>query len=272
ASCGGHTENSQVVFGEAAAYLRGVDDTWCDDSPYQHWDRSYTVQQLQKALESLGLPLEGQVVDVKAEQDDSGRVARLAVISEKGQQIVRGIDLRRVLGYRELRSTRFTIRIARTIPVYIETDETGSVLIPETIDINLEETLPIFAGIHIDHKIVLMDQRGQLSRHVPPGLMALNAKYKLPHAIQHGVVVLGMERKVTLTRFEFSEKKPGMVHHKVEKNMPVEFAFDGEGWGHGVGMCQWGCRGMAQQGMSYTQILAHYYPGTTLSVLTPSSR
>ncbi|MDE5587232.1 MAG: stage II sporulation protein D, partial [Bacilli bacterium] len=37
------------------------------------------------------------------------------------------------------------------------------------------------------------------------------------------------------------------------------------GYGHGVGMSQYGAKGMAENGYSYSQILAHYYPGTTLS-------
>jgi stage II sporulation protein D len=39
----------------------------------------------------------------------------------------------------------------------------------------------------------------------------------------------------------------------------------GHGWGHGVGMSQWGARGFAQHGWSYERILAHYYPGTQLA-------
>jgi stage II sporulation protein D len=38
----------------------------------------------------------------------------------------------------------------------------------------------------------------------------------------------------------------------------------GRGWGHGVGMSQWGARGYALHGRSFRQILAHYYPGTVL--------
>ena len=33
----------------------------------------------------------------------------------------------------------------------------------------------------------------------------------------------------------------------------------GHGWGHGVGLCQWGARGMANQGFNYKSILQHYY-------------
>jgi len=36
---------------------------------------------------------------------------------------------------------------------------------------------------------------------------------------------------------------------------------EGSGFGHGVGMAQWGARGMAGSGMSARQILAFYYPG-----------
>ncbi|MGH2899304.1 MAG: SpoIID/LytB domain-containing protein [Solirubrobacteraceae bacterium] len=38
----------------------------------------------------------------------------------------------------------------------------------------------------------------------------------------------------------------------------------GRGWGHGVGMSQWGARGYALHGWSFRQILGHYYPGTAL--------
>ena len=34
-----------------------------------------------------------------------------------------------------------------------------------------------------------------------------------------------------------------------------------EGYGHGVGMSQWGANGMAQAGYSYIEILKHYYTG-----------
>lgn len=46
----------------------------------------------------------------------------------------------------------------------------------------------------------------------------------------------------------------------------ASFTFAGSGWGHGVGMSQWGARGLAAQGVSAPQILNAYYPGTTLSL------
>ena len=43
--------------------------------------------------------------------------------------------------------------------------------------------------------------------------------------------------------------------------------FSGRGYGHGVGMCQWGAKGMAEQGSTAREILAFYYPGARLGLL-----
>lgn len=45
---------------------------------------------------------------------------------------------------------------------------------------------------------------------------------------------------------------------------PAGFTFTGRGYGHGLGMSQWGAYNLAQQGMKYSSILAHYYSGVEL--------
>ena len=44
------------------------------------------------------------------------------------------------------------------------------------------------------------------------------------------------------------------------------FRFTVTGFGHGVGMSQYGANVLAQSGADYREILAHYYPGTTLTI------
>jgi stage II sporulation protein D len=41
------------------------------------------------------------------------------------------------------------------------------------------------------------------------------------------------------------------------------FLFAGLGWGHGAGLCQWGMKGMAENGENYRSILRHYYKNVT---------
>lgn len=42
------------------------------------------------------------------------------------------------------------------------------------------------------------------------------------------------------------------------------FAVTTRGYGHGVGLSQWGAKALAEQGQGYADILAHYFPGTQL--------
>lgn len=44
-----------------------------------------------------------------------------------------------------------------------------------------------------------------------------------------------------------------------------QLTFTTVGYGHGVGLSQWGARKMAEEGKSWQQILAHYYPGTEIT-------
>jgi stage II sporulation protein D len=45
---------------------------------------------------------------------------------------------------------------------------------------------------------------------------------------------------------------------------PVVLSLSGRGWGHGLGLSQWGAYGYAKHGWRYDAILAHYYAGTSL--------
>jgi stage II sporulation protein D len=42
---------------------------------------------------------------------------------------------------------------------------------------------------------------------------------------------------------------------------PEYYKFEGKGWGHGLGMSQYGAKGMAEAGFNFIQILEHYYTG-----------
>lgn len=47
---------------------------------------------------------------------------------------------------------------------------------------------------------------------------------------------------------------------------------DGFGWGHGVGMCQWGAYGMSKHGKKCEEILKHYYPGAEITTIDKISK
>ncbi len=67
------------------------------------------------------------------------------------------------------------------------------------------------------------------------------------------------------TLFTVSPQLPSMASTRSVASAPTSFQITGGGFGHGLGMSQWGAQGLALRGMSYRDILRHYYTGTILS-------
>jgi len=84
------------------------------------------------------------------------------------------------------------------------------------------------------------------------------------------VTVVGERGQITLSSATFRQEVAGSGElpspYYVLSWRPPRVIYEGRGWGHCVGLCQWGARGMAQQGSDCAAILAHYYPGSTLGV------
>ena len=53
------------------------------------------------------------------------------------------------------------------------------------------------------------------------------------------------------------------THFKIEE-IRQQMHFAGMGSGHGVGLCQWGAKELAERGYSYERILTYYYPGVEI--------
>lgn len=123
-SCGGMTESNFYVFGsQPISYLEGVScgdpqNPWCKKSSYSHWEAEWTPAELGQELSKY---LRKSLDCVKsleiAETAPSGRVVRLIVHFEKGDDILLSYDeIRRCLRCRNssgnmaaLPSTRFTV-------------------------------------------------------------------------------------------------------------------------------------------------------------------
>jgi len=54
------------------------------------------------------------------------------------------------------------------------------------------------------------------------------------------------------------------THFKID-TFGKTLKISGMGWGHGVGLCQWGTKIMAERGLLFDEIVRYYYPGTELS-------
>ncbi len=56
----------------------------------------------------------------------------------------------------------------------------------------------------------------------------------------------------------------GSTATTLQVSSSTAYTFNGKGWGHGIGMSQWGAKTMADKGFTYEEILKYYYTGTVL--------
>jgi stage II sporulation protein D len=78
------------------------------------------------------------------------------------------------------------------------------------------------------------------------------------------------KRRERISAIDLRRLFQGPVVHSFQFDVHVaekKLIFEGRGHGHGVGLCQWGARGMALHGVGPLDILRHYYPGTEIVVL-----
>jgi stage II sporulation protein D len=104
---------------------------------------------------------------------------------------------------------------------------------------------------------------------------AIEVAERTPSLRAAWVIVHGRDGSVRLRGNDFRR----MLGYETFKSTLFAVAIDGEwahfsgrGYGHGVGLSQWGARGMAEHGYSARQIVTHYYPGATLGTLESAAR
>ena len=67
--------------------------------------------------------------------------------------------------------------------------------------------------------------------------------------------------KISAHKFRLALGAERMRSTKIEiRQSGNQFVFEGKGWGHGVGLCQWGMKRLAELGYRYPDILRYYYP------------
>ena len=75
------------------------------------------------------------------------------------------------------------------------------------------------------------------------------------------ITIGGVPCKGTAVRAALRLRSASFTITWTEKHL---FEITTRGYGHGVGLSQWGAKALAEQGWTYEAILAHYFPGTQL--------
>lgn len=112
----GPTEDAMNVWSTDLPYLKGVDCPFDGNSPYYQWRAEFRLQDLEDRLARQGQPV-GTIASLTPYGfSRAGRVAKIRVLHSQGELVLRGEDLRRLIGYSVIPSTQFEIEsIGRTV-------------------------------------------------------------------------------------------------------------------------------------------------------------
>jgi stage II sporulation protein D len=105
----GPTEDALYVWALDLPYLKGVDCPFDEQAPRYDWRTSFTFDYLEQQLRKEGYNVGKLATFTPYTFTPSGRVDRVRLLHSRGEIILRGQDLRRVVGYSKIFSTQFSI-------------------------------------------------------------------------------------------------------------------------------------------------------------------
>ena len=117
---GGYTEDPRAVFAAAnMPALKPVRVEFPSGSPYQRWQLDLSLAELGAQLLKGGISI-GRVIGLEVlERSTSLRVSQIAIRGLTGSVILRGNDLRRLVGYDTLKSTLFAVAVVGRVARFV---------------------------------------------------------------------------------------------------------------------------------------------------------
>jgi stage II sporulation protein D len=106
----GPTEDALYVWALDLPYLKGVDCPFDDQAPRYDWRTVFTFEYLENQLRKEGYAVGSVATLTPYTFTPSGRVDRVRLLHSGGEIILRGQDLRRIVGYSKIFSTNFSIK------------------------------------------------------------------------------------------------------------------------------------------------------------------
>ena len=259
---GGHTADIADVWGQSIPYLQGVPEIVNYKSPVSTWSAKFSASRIQQAVKKVTGADIGSVTQIQVnEVDEGGRAVTMTFTGPHGSKTMRASQFRLALDPRNLKSTMFTpsggaftLNNTTTPSGLVSAKkEQPSASSSEVLSITEEQALAKMTSEGIFTATELIDMLTNESKKKQYYQVGMTRMQKAGKSLQTPAPAAPAVPAKPKSKYGFAIEKSGN-----------EFVFYGRGWGHGVGMSQWGCMAMAEQNYTAEQILAHYYPGTTL--------
>ena len=234
-SSGGATEPSGEVWRNQLPYLVSVADH-DQHSPVHRWNKRFDDDALRDLFRETGGVKRLQVLKTSS----TGRVRTARVQGPRGSLVLTGRELRKRLGLKSTMvqfelingstdsSTASAIATAQRAPQ--ATSQAAAQAAPPLIGLWQDSA----SGPDTTSDNTTSSSSGRLASLLPPPPLPL------------------------LNPSAFNQPRPDL------KVGEIVLEARGQGFGHGVGMSQWGAHGLALQGADFREILLHYYRGAEI--------
>ena len=258
AHSGGYTEFAGNVWSSDLPYLQPVEDPYAIGAQNTDWVLTFSKSEIERRLSASGYKI-GSLESVRIlERSVTGRVVKIEFKGTKGSAVLTNDRPRSIFGSTELKSMMFGFDASKavtTIPTTLPLPEGSS------------------AGITGTTSRVSGDGTGQLTgMGTYAELSADNVLkvYEGDHAYTEKI-----DRIALLSGKKSTSKTglvPGALSYVVSETADLsdgKLTLYGHGYGHGVGLSQWGAQKMAELGFTYDQILMYYFKGTQIEAYQP---
>jgi stage II sporulation protein D len=262
---GGATADASHVWGGSVPYLQTKAERVSYTSPYSSWQAAMSAAQVSQIMSKMGQNV-GTVTAVEVTQrDQAGRAVSLRVTGGAGSAVVRAHAFRMAAGSSVIRSTNFNVNGASgsaNTPNASKTPQKPAAPAPSGAP-QVAANLISFSG-SVDPLIEMT--KGGIFTSSEMMDMLMNPDKRDEY------VKIGYQRMAGQqpSAVPAPAAKPAAQYPRIDTTpggtggMDGRFVFSGKGWGHGVGLSQWGAKAMAESGIRCEEILAHYFPGTKI--------
>jgi len=265
-SNGGASESNINVNGKDLPYLVGKEDPFealiADIIPNYNWTKTFTGTELQTKLIADGYTGCGRITGLKTTLSAAGNVIALTFTDEykKSYTIYRD----RCRTFLTLRSLRYTVSSENGSKVISSGNGNGT-----SSGSTIGTTVGTSAGTSAGSGYV---DSGGNSLDFSKGVLVVDGNGTVS-TVTGGYVVTanGVEEIGTAASPVPSVTPPAVTPPTGTSSMGATsatgtvFTFKGTGWGHNVGLSQYGAYSMAQLGYNYKEILEFYYTGVTVN-------
>ncbi|MBF4693773.1 SpoIID/LytB domain-containing protein [Fusibacter ferrireducens] len=264
---GGETDDIGQIWSGDLPYIQGVVDGYSLNAPNATWTLELSTSEIQQKLSAAGYQI-GTLTGIRIQERTShGRVTKLDFVGTSGTATLLKEKARSVLGYTVLKSMSFSFNPTFTDYQYVDSSVPRSSVAVSRGGTTQRQTIVVATSNGTEE--VALDGLQAITNQ---GLETVSGS-----AAHDGNAVSSVVTNVTNVANTVPESTqtvsnqsqasilPSGPQFLMENNMNLvtgKVTFYGRGYGHGLGMSQWGAKKMAEMGFTYDQILEHYYPGT----------